>query len=102
MQKMNLKMLVVLSFSSAVLTGCATAQSQQLKSSMDEPAANAAEASVVDNRLLYSDTCISEREVVEAQKLWGDGIVRIGSSIHLTATIQPPRQILFRICTVTT
>lgn len=28
--------------------------------------------------LLYSDECITEREVVEAQKLWGDGIVRIG------------------------
>lgn len=79
MQKMNLKMLVLLSFSSAVLTGCATAQSEQLKSNMNEPSANAATAPVVDNRLLYSDACISEREVVEAQKLWGDGIVRIGS-----------------------
>lgn len=28
--------------------------------------------------LLYSDQCITEREVVEAQKLWGSGIVRIG------------------------
>lgn len=28
--------------------------------------------------LLYSAECITEREVVEAQKLWGDGIVRIG------------------------
>lgn len=28
--------------------------------------------------LLYSDECITEREVVQAQKLWGDGIVRIG------------------------
>lgn len=31
-----------------------------------------------NNALLYSDACITEREVVEAQKLWGDGIVRIG------------------------
>ena len=28
--------------------------------------------------LLYSAECITEREVVEAQKQWGDGIVRIG------------------------
>lgn len=28
--------------------------------------------------LLYSDECITEREVIESQKLWGDGIVRIG------------------------
>ncbi|BFP43464.1 hypothetical protein FGF1_43090 [Flavobacteriaceae bacterium GF1] len=28
--------------------------------------------------LLYSDECITEREVVEAQKQWGAGIVRIG------------------------
>ena len=31
-----------------------------------------------DNALLYSDECITEREVVEAQKMWGAGIVRIG------------------------
>lgn len=30
------------------------------------------------NALLYSDECISELEVIEAQKQWGDGIVRIG------------------------
>lgn len=36
-------------------------------------------AQPVDNVLLYSDECISEREVVKAQKMWGDGIVRIGS-----------------------
>lgn len=28
--------------------------------------------------LLYSDECITEREVVEAQQMWGAGIVRIG------------------------
>ena len=28
--------------------------------------------------LLYSEECITEREVVEAQKQWGAGIVRIG------------------------
>lgn len=30
------------------------------------------------NALLYSDECISELEVVKAQRLWGEGIVRIG------------------------
>lgn len=30
------------------------------------------------NPLLYSDECITEREVIEAQKQWGNGIVRIG------------------------
>lgn len=29
---------------------------------------------------LYSEKCITEREVVEAQKAWGDGIVKIGKS----------------------
>ncbi|GGF52974.1 phosphoribosyl-AMP cyclohydrolase [Alteromonas lipolytica] len=79
MQKMNVKMLVALSISSAVLTGCATAQSQQLSKNLSEPVASNAPVPMVDNRLLYSDACISEREVVEAQKLWGEGIVRIGS-----------------------
>jgi hypothetical protein len=31
-----------------------------------------------NSALLYSDECITEREVVEAQKMWGEGIVRIG------------------------
>lgn len=31
-----------------------------------------------ESTLLYSSECITEREVVEAQKEWGDGIVRIG------------------------
>lgn len=31
-----------------------------------------------DEALLYSSECITEREVIEAQKLWGQGIVRIG------------------------
>ena len=79
MQKKNLKTLVAISLSSVILTGCATAQSQQLKSAASEPAMSHSSAPVADNRLLYSDSCISEREVVEAQKLWGDGIVRIGS-----------------------
>lgn len=31
-----------------------------------------------DNTPLFSDACITEREVVTAQRMWGDGIVRIG------------------------
>lgn len=34
---------------------------------------------MADNTLIYSDQCITEREVVNAQKMWGDGIVRIGA-----------------------
>ena len=30
------------------------------------------------NSLRYSEQCITEQEVVEAQKAWGDGIVNIG------------------------
>lgn len=33
---------------------------------------------MADNTLIYSDQCITEREVVNAQKMWGSGIVRIG------------------------
>jgi len=41
---------------------------------------NSGPAQMTDNEttLLYSDECITEREVVEAQKQWGAGIVRIG------------------------
>ncbi len=37
------------------------------------------ETSNEEKALLYSDECISELEVVKAQKEWGDGIVRIGN-----------------------
>ncbi|WP_420933121.1 phosphoribosyl-AMP cyclohydrolase [Alteromonas sp. A081] len=36
-------------------------------------------AEALDNSLLYSSTCITEREVISAQKMWGSGIVRIGT-----------------------
>jgi len=31
---------------------------------------------------LYSDECITEQEVVQAQKAWGDGIVKIGQTYN--------------------
>jgi hypothetical protein len=37
------------------------------------------ETSKEEKALLYSDECISELEVVKAEKQWGDGIVRIGN-----------------------
>jgi hypothetical protein len=55
--------------------------------SCNQPANNSSEstaktsASAVnedESALLYSAECITEREVVEAQKKWGEGIVRIG------------------------
>ena len=51
------------------------------KPQMDNTASNAPvlKAKALDNALLYSDECITEREVVSAQRKWGDGIVRIGA-----------------------
>ena len=59
----------------AVATGCtATAQTQS-----SSAVANTASPNYeLDNTTLYSDKCITEREVVDAQKAWGQGIVRIG------------------------
>ena len=79
MRNVKLPSLVALSLTSVFLTGCATAQSQQLQNEASKVASQPVSSAVVDNQLLYSDVCISEREVVEAQKMWGDGIVRIGS-----------------------
>jgi hypothetical protein len=44
------------------------------------PPATAAEIrqTAQSNALLYSDECITEAEVIEAQNAWGEGIVRIG------------------------
>lgn len=79
MRNIKLPSLVALSLTSVFLTGCATAQSQQLQNEASKVASQPVSSAVIDNQLLYSDVCISEREVVEAQKMWGDGIVRIGS-----------------------
>ena len=61
---------------SAILmnVGCAVAQSATPTFTN-----KTAEASAIKSTLLYSDECISEREVVTAQKMWGNGIVQIGS-----------------------
>lgn len=37
-----------------------------------------ARAALQNNALLYSDDCITEAEVIEAQTAWGDSIVNIG------------------------
>ena len=46
----------------------------------DEKNNNASEQNMnnAENTLLYSPECITEREVVEAQKLWANGIIKIG------------------------
>jgi len=59
-----------------LLTGC--------KPAADANASSAARTAAVsndalqNNALLYSDDCITESEVVDAQTAWGNGIVRIG------------------------
>lgn len=61
-----------------VTMGCsAVAKTQLADSNVNKNATLQAKA--IDNALLYSDECITEREVVNAQKMWGNGIVRIGS-----------------------
>jgi hypothetical protein len=55
----------------------AVADTQSTQSGAQAKASLTAEA--LDNSLLYSNTCITEREVIAAQKMWGNGIVRIGS-----------------------
>lgn len=37
---------------------------------------------VKDDKLSYSNKCITEKEVVENQKAWGDGIVAIGKAFR--------------------
>lgn len=64
----------LLSVAMVMNVGCAVAQSATPTS-----VNKSVEQSAIKSTLLYSDECISEREVVSAQRLWGDGIVRIGS-----------------------
>ena len=61
-----------------VTTGCSAVAKPQM-SNATASSATSLQAKALDNTLLYSDECITEREVVNAQKMWGNGIVRIGS-----------------------
>jgi hypothetical protein len=60
-----------------LVSGCSAVATPQY-SHVDKKADNALSANALDNALLYSNACITEREVITAQKMWGDGIVRIG------------------------
>lgn len=60
-----------------MVSGCSAVAKPQVNSTT-LAGAPALKADALDNALLYSDECITEREVVTAQKMWGDGIVRIG------------------------
>jgi hypothetical protein len=61
-----------------VTTGCSAVAKPQM-SNATASSATSLQAKALDNTLLYSNECITEREVVNAQKMWGNGIVRIGS-----------------------
>ncbi|AFT95805.1 hypothetical protein AMBAS45_11700 [Alteromonas macleodii str. 'Balearic Sea AD45'] len=61
-----------------LVTGCSAVAKPQMEHSASSNVP-ALKAKALDNALLYSDECITEREVVTAQKMWGDGIVRIGA-----------------------
>lgn len=58
--------------------GCSAVANPQ-KVGNTTSASPALTALALDNSLLYSNSCITEREVIAAQRKWGDGIVEIGS-----------------------
>lgn len=60
----------------ALLAGCNPANG----TSAAAPATPEPRSSMQNNALLYSDNCISEAEVIEAQTAWGNGIVNIGKA----------------------
>ncbi|WP_032097532.1 MULTISPECIES: phosphoribosyl-AMP cyclohydrolase [unclassified Alteromonas] len=68
----------LLTASVIIASGCAAVAKPQMSNDTTKSAA-AMKAQSADDVLLYSNQCITEREVVNAQKMWGDGIVRIGS-----------------------
>lgn len=77
MKKMNFsKMLVAIVLIGTVLS--CTTPSNSSDSVTTTQTENPVNENADHDPLLYSDECITEREVVEAQKLWGAGIVRIG------------------------
>lgn len=73
------KRLLAISAASLVLTGCSTAHSKNFNSAPEMVESGSTPTSA-HSQLLYSEECISEREVVNAQKMWGDGIVNIGAT----------------------
>ncbi|GEA09203.1 phosphoribosyl-AMP cyclohydrolase [Alteromonas sp. KUL42] len=73
------KRLLAISAASLVLTGCSTAHSKNFSSAPEMVDSGSTPISA-HSQLLYAEECISEREVVNAQKMWGDGIVNIGAT----------------------
>lgn len=71
--KNNIKSIVA-----AVAVLCSLVSCQNNAASNQKKDTNVSSTSEAEDALLYSSECITEREVVEAQKLWGEGIVRIG------------------------
>jgi hypothetical protein len=73
--KKSMSIIAMLSCFAMVTISCQNQPSDQNKSDYSAQQAGIDDA---NSALLYSDDCITEREVVEAQKMWGQGIVRIG------------------------
>jgi hypothetical protein len=73
--KKSMSIIAMLSCFAMVTISCQNQPSDQNKSDYSAQQVGIDDA---NSALLYSDDCITEREVVEAQKMWGQGIVRIG------------------------
>jgi hypothetical protein len=79
MMKSNQFSKIVLMMTTVLITtGCTAVAQPQAKSSTSNKNL-VLKPTALDNAALYSDECITEREVVSAQKMWGEGIVRIGA-----------------------
>ncbi|MCM5663743.1 phosphoribosyl-AMP cyclohydrolase [Galbibacter mesophilus] len=78
MRKSFLFQSLFLGVAALLFTACNPNENQSTNTSSEMKATEVSE-DANHAPLLYSDECITEREVVDAQKLWGDGIVRIGN-----------------------
>lgn len=76
MKKTLLNLIVIVSF--IALYNCQNPQNDSMNTNSEDNQKEALNTNADHDPLLYSDECITEREVIEAQKLWGQGIVRIG------------------------
>lgn len=72
---------LLMSAASVLLAACGAGADASVRGAAAGSAAPELRSSAQNNALLYSDECITEAEVVNAQTAWGNGIVRIGQ-IH--------------------
>jgi len=74
----NIYKTIILGCFTLILWSCQNQNTQDKNTQNNNTESEAEKTSLKESSLLYSDECITEYEVIKAQREWGKGIVKIG------------------------